>query len=761
MEYTDIYLHVRGASQFVDDLPTPSGMLHAAIYASPISHGRILEIDAEGAERMIGVKAVFTAAHIPGDNQIGNIIQDECLLAEDSVHYWGQPIAVVVAETPEITRRAVHAIVVKIDPLPAIYDARQAFRAGQLIIPPRIFRLGHVEKAWRRCDLIVEGQVESGAQEHVYMEPQSALAIPLDDGGLKVYSATQSPTAVQRNIARILNVPMHLLEVEVPRIGGGFGGKEDQATAYAAMTALAAYRLKRPVKLVLHRSEDMRFTGKRHPYSSDFKIGLAKNGKIMAYEVTFYQNAGAAADLSTAILDRTLFHTTNSYYIPNVTATGYCCRTNLPPFTAFRGFGAPQAMFVLECAIHKAAEKMCVEPHVIQEKNLIRKGQTFPYGMRLGSDQPKRAWKTLQTLYRVADLREQQRSFNEKNRHCKKGMAIMPVCFGISFTNTMLNQASALVHVYSDGSVSVSTAAVEMGQGVNEKIRHIVARVLGIDLGRVKVEHTNTTRNANTSPTAASTGPDLNGHATRIACETIRANLLKVAAQELKTNAKNLEIRRESVFSSGKKTQLKWSELVAKTYAKRLSLSAHAHYATPKIFFDTQKNKGRVFAYHVCGCAVVEATVDCLRGTYRFDAVRIVHDVGQSLAPLIDLGQIEGGVVQGLGWMTMEEVIYNHEGKLTTNNLSTYKVPDIYFAPEVFTVRFMEPRESNKGLAEPISGPFQSKAVGEPPFMYGIAGYFALIVAMKAFQPKIHIDYVAPMTPERVLMALYPPEGNR
>jgi xanthine dehydrogenase large subunit len=538
---------------------------------------------------------------------------------------------------------------------------------------------------------------------------------------------------------------MNLVAVEVFRLGGGFGGKEDQATAWAAMAALAAHRLRRPARLVLDRQEDMRLTGKRHPYSSDFRIGLDREGRILAYEVTFYQNAGAAADLSPAILERTLFHASNSYRIPNVRATGISCRTHLPPFTAFRGFGAPQAMFVLEAAIFQAAERMGVDPAVLQEKNLLSEGDEFPYGQKVKACRARRCWGEAASAFGLEAARERVRRYNAEHALSRKGLALMPVCFGISFTTTFLNQAGALVHVYTDGSVSVSTGAVEMGQGVNNKILLVAGRTLGIAQRRLRMESTCTRRVANTSPTAASTGADLNGKAAELACLEIRSRLLNVAAAALSVGSvAAMEIRQETVFYKGQKTELTWEQLVQAAYAARINLSAQAHYATPGIFFDRAREKGEPFAYHVFGTAVVEATVDCLRGTAAIDSVRAVHDVGSSLSHLADRGQAEGGIVQGIGWMTLEELLYSDKGRLLTDTLSTYKIPDIRTAPADIEVRFLADAPNPAAV-------LNSKAVGEPPFMYGIGAYFALLAALRAFRPGKPLPFAAPLTNEKIL----------
>lgn len=749
MKNYDWMQHVRGESLFVDDLTLPEGTLHAAVFSSPIAHGKIISLNLEDVKKFEGVIEILTSKDIPGENQIGAIIPDEKLLADEIVDFRGQPIAIVIAKDNFPAHQAVKNIKIEYEEYPAITDARESFQKRHLIIPPQIFSLGDIDSAWKNCDVIVEGTTESGGQEHIYLETQGSFALPVEGNGIKIISSTQSPTAVQRAVARILGIPMNKVEVDVLRLGGGFGGKEDQATAWACMTALAAFKLKRPVKLILNRQEDIRMTGKRHPYSSDFKIGLTKDGKILAYEVHFYQNAGAAADLSTAILDRTLFHCTNSYFIPNVKATAYCCKTNLPPNTAFRGFGGPQGMFVIESAIYKAAEKLGVDASTIQEKNLLSEGDEFLYGQKTKYCMAQLSWKKAVEKFNLVKIKREVEQFNQNNKLIKKGAALMPICFGISFTNTMLNQASALVHVYTDGSIGISTAAIEMGQGVNMKLRQVAAAIFSVDIIKVKIETTNTTRAANTSATAASSGADLNGKAVEIACKNILERLNKSAQQELRADdTSKIEMKEEMVYLNGKPTEMTWSSLVQKTYAKRISLSSQAHYAAPGIHFDKQKAKGEPFAYHVYGTAVIQVIVDCLRGTYEIDSVKVVHDFGKSMNQIIDRSQAEGAIMQGIGWMTIEEVLYTKEGKLLTDSMSTYKVPDIYFTPKEIEVDFLE--NSN-----PSAAIFNSKAIGEPPLMYGIGIYFALCNAIKAFKPNAEIKISAPMTNKKLLITLY------
>ena len=536
MKNIDSSTHVRGESVYLDDIPVIRGTLFGAAFGSPIAHGILKNLDLTAAEAMPGVVRILTYKDITGENQIGGIVPDEPLLAEHHVHYCGMPIAFILAETDEEAHAAIKKITVDIDPLPVITDPREAQGRGDLIVGPRTFCLGDVAAAWAGCAHVFEGRADTNGQEHLYIETQGAYAIPQENNGIKLYSSTQGPTAVQRAVARSSGLPMHQIDVDVTRLGGGFGGKEDQANMWAALCALAAHVLKCPVKYALNRIEDMAMTGKRHPYSSDFKIGLDADLKIVAYEASFYQNAGAAADLSPAVLERTLFHCTNSYFIPNVLATAYCCRTNLPPNTAFRGFGGPQGMFVIEAAMAKAAESLGIDASVIQAKNLNQTGDEFPYGQKAESE-ARACWEKAVTDYQVDTLRETIADFNATTILYKKGLAMMPVCFGISFTNTRMNQARALVHVYTDGSVGVSTGAVEMGQGVNTKMLQVAAQVFSIQPERIKIQSTSTYRIANTSPSAASATADLNGRAVQMACTAILNRLKAVAAHELHADA--------------------------------------------------------------------------------------------------------------------------------------------------------------------------------------------------------------------------------
>ncbi len=744
----DSYTHVRGESLYVDDVNVRQGTFHAVVFDSPKAHGKITHIDYSKAEALEGVERIFTYKDIPGKNEIGGIIPDEPLFAEHDVHFWGMPIALIVAKTEFIARKARHLIDIEIENLPVITTAKDAKSKGSFINAPRSFSLGDTEKEFDNCAYIFEGETFSNGQEHLYIETQGAYAEPLENGNIKITSSTQGPTAVQKTIANVLGIPMHKIEVDVTRLGGGFGGKEDQATPWAVMTALATYHLNQSVKLILNRHDDLRMTGKRHPYESTYKIGLSKDLKILAYDVEFLQNSGAAADLSPAIAERTLFHATNSYYIPNVKTTVLSCKTNLPPNTAFRGFGGPQGMFVIESAIAKAAHEIGVSPRQIQEVNLLDENDMFSYGQIAKKVEAKNTWNSAKSIFNINALELEINDFNKNNSSFKKGLALMPITFGISFTNTPMNHARALVHIYLDGSIGISTAAVEMGQGVNTKMMQIAAQVFSVSLNKIKIETTNTTRVANTSPSAASSTADLNGKATLMACNSLLERLKKVASEELNISEKHIELKDEYVYANHKKSKLSWTELISKTMLKRIALTENAHYATPEIHFDKTKEKGHPFAYHVYGTAIIITTIDCTRGTYEFDTVKIIHDYGKSMSEGIDLGQVEGALVQGIGWMTMEEIAYNDDGRLLSNALSTYKVPDIFSVPKNIEVIPVETQGHDLAI-------LKSKAVGEPPLMYGIGAYFALQNAIKAFNPNHDLKFHAPMTPEKVLMSLY------
>jgi xanthine dehydrogenase large subunit len=723
-------LLVRGTARFTGDLALPAGGLHAMVAVSAHAHATFTHVETAAAAGQPGVRAVLTAEDIPGDNQISTMAHDEPLLAAGEVHCIGQPVALVIADSPDAAWRAAQLVTADWVELPAILDAREAYDAGQVLAPPRTFASGDVDSAWARCATVVSGRVDLGAQEHAYLETQSALAIPRDDGGVLVHSSTQSPSATQRAVATVTGLPMNRVEVQVARLGGGFGGKEEQATPWAALAALGAVTSGRPVRVAPDRRDDMRITGKRHPYTADYRLGLDGQGRFVAYEATLLQNAGCTTDLSPAILERSLFHATNAYTIPNVRITVASCRTNLPSNTAFRGFGAPQAIAVLESAIRAAGRQLGVPAMALQEPNLVSEGDVTYYGMPLTDVRARECWAELVARHDPAGMVARAKVFNASHPLERRGVDVIPICFGIAFTARPLNQAEALVHVYVDGTVSVTTGAVEMGQGVYAKIQAASAHELGIPTELVHVEPTTTSRVANVSPTAASTGADLNGAAAIQACRVIRAGLDKVDPDG----------------------ELEWADRVARAYVERIGLSALAHYATPGLSPSPGAGPSRPFAYHVYGAAVVESTVDVLRGTARIDRVAIVHDIGRSIDPAIDRGQVEGAVVQGVGWMTSEEIRHDTTGRLVTDSLATYKIPDLDSAPEVEVTLL---QRASPGL-------LGSKAVGEPPLVYGLGALFAIRSAIESVRADLASDVVAPMTPERIFTLLHGPlAGDR
>jgi len=748
MKHIDSISHVKGESIYIDDIPVQIGTLYGYVFDSPIAHAKIISIDYSLAEKTEGVARIFTYKDIPGDNQIGAIIKDESLFAETELHYIGQPIAFIVAKTENIAKSASKLIKLKYVEKKIITDVKEAKKRKHFIMPPRTFNLGNTKTSFKNCEYVFEGNVDSGGQEHIYLETQAAYSFPTENGNIKISSSTQGPTSVQKVVASILNLSMNKVELDVIRLGGAFGGKEDQATAWAAMCALATYHLKKPVKISLHRLDDIRMTGKRHPYTSFYKIGLSKDLKILAYEVDFLQNAGAAADLSPAIMERTLFHTTNAYFVPNVKATAYSCKTNLPPNTAYRGFGGPQAMFVIESAIAEAANALNIDASVIQKNNLIVDKDEFLYGQIAENALAVKSWQNAENEFNIKKIKKDIDTFNKKNNDYKKGISFMPICFGISFTNTQMNHANALVHIYQDGSVGISTGAVEMGQGVNTKMLQVAATVFSINTSKIKIETTNTTRVANSSPTAASSTADLNGKALQKACNKLIVRLKTTASKILSVDLKKISIKDEFVYINNKKTELSWNKLVNKAFLKRINLTESSYYATPKIRFDKKKEKGHPFAYHVYGTAITTASIDCIRGIYNIDSVKIVHDFGKSMNMVLDKGQIEGAIAQGIGWVTMEELKFDKKGRNLSNALSSYKIPDIYSVPKIIDIKNVETDGENMAI-------LKSKAVGEPPFMYGIGAYFAIQNAIKAYNQNYKAKFDTPITFEKVLLGLY------
>ncbi len=717
--------NLMGVTRYVEDLREPGGLLYGVPVPVTSAKGHKLVVDASEALALDPRVRVITAADIPGENQIGSALPDEPLMADGEWSFAGEVAALVLAPNRALARKAATLVRLSGEDLPPVLDPREAFARGELILPPRTIRSGDVEGAFAKAAYVAEGRVDSGGQEHVYLETQAAIATVDEGARVHVISSTQSPTAVQRGVARVLGLSFNAVEVEALRLGGGFGGKEDQATTWACLAALGAAVSGHPVKVALRRRDDLRMTGKRHPYSSDFRIALGEDGTILGFEADYYQNSGAATDLSPGILGRTVLHATGCYHIGAVRVTGAMCRTNLPPFTAFRGFGGPQAFFVIESAIAAASRVSGIPAEVIQRKNLLAEGDSFHYGQEAKLCRAQQVWDRLVEKADYPSVKAEIASFNAEHRLLKRGAWIIPVAFGISFTKLSMNHAGALVHIYKDGSVAVNTAAVEMGQGVNRKILRVVELTLGLPSGCISMERTRTAVVANTEPTAASTGSDLNGMAAALACEEIKARLIAFAAKRLGAPEEELCILGGRVIRDGQPTDLDWKKLITEANEARVDLSAHGYYATPGLVYDDASERGSPFAYHVYGACMMVAELDALRGSYSIVEAKVVHDGGSSIDPLIDRGQIEGAMAQGLGWSLLEDLRFGDDGRLLSDTLSTYKVPDGGFMNFPLDLEFLEEAPNPAAI-------LGSKAVGEPPLMYGIAGYFAVQEAVRA-----------------------------
>ncbi|MBK6689587.1 MAG: xanthine dehydrogenase molybdopterin binding subunit [Deltaproteobacteria bacterium] len=740
--------HANGEALYVDDLPPPRGMLHGLVYVSPVAHGKILRLDVSAARALPGVHAVLTAADIPGHNDIAPVGKDEPLLATDTVHCVGQHVALIVAESLAQARRAQAAIVAEYQPLPAILSLKEAMAAGSYLTQPHLIRRGDVQVALQSSALVLEGEVETGAQDHFYLETQVALVVPEEEGGYRVWSSTQHPSEVQAKVAEIMGLARHQVVVETPRMGGGFGGKETQGAHFAALAALGAGATRRPVKVWLNRDQDMTQTGKRHPFHSKYRCGFDRDGKITGLWVETHSDGGWSLDLSRAILDRCLFHLDNAYYLPNLHFSGRVCRTHQPSNTAFRGFGGPQGVAVIEVILERAALALGLDSAEIRARNYYGPAprDRTPYDQEVKDCRLDRIHRELLLSADYQNRLAEVAAYNQTSRYQKRGLAFQPVKFGISFTHSMLNQAGALVLIYADGSVQVNHGGTEMGQGLQTKIRAIAAHELGLLVEQVRVMTTATDKVPNTSATAASSGADLNGAAVKLACETLRERLSPVARSLLGIGeAEDLSYQGGTVRGGGR--SVSFGELAAVAYARQISLSATGYYRTPDIRYDPAIGRGKPFHYFAYGAAVVEVEVSGLTGEHKVRRVDILHDVGDSLVPTIDVGQIEGGFIQGLGWLTTEELVVDAQGRLLTHSPDTYKIPTAGDAPRDFRVALL----TGAPQADVVHG---SKAVGEPPLMLAIGVVSALRRAIDAFRPGAEVTLAIPCTPESVLRAI-------
>jgi len=748
VKHESAWLHVTGSAHFIDDIPLPPTTLHVALGMSAMAHALICRLDLEATRAAPGVVAVFTAADLPGKNNYSPT-GDDPLLAEREVQYVGQPLFAVAATSYENARRAVMQARIDYEPLAAILDISSAVAQASYLFPAKILQRGDPQTLLGQSPHRLQGAQVIGGQDHFYLEGQIAAAIPGDDGAMLIYSSTQHPSEAQRMVAHALNRGAHEIQVQCRRIGGGFGGKETQSALFAALAAVVAQSTGRPTKLRLDRDTDMLMTGKRHDFMADYDVGFDPQGRILALDVKLFSRCGYSADLSAPVNDRAMFHVDNCYFLEHVRIVSHRCRTHTVSNTACRGFGGPQGMMVIETIMDDIGRKLGIDPLDVRRVNFygVEERNTTPYWMCIEDNIIHRVIDDLEISSNYRKRRIGLKSFNEQNPIIKKGIALTPVKFGISFTTTHYNQAGALVHVYSDGTVLVNHGGTEMGQGLHTKVVQVVADEFGLPMERVRVSATDTGKVPNTSATAASSGSDLNGMAARTAAQTLCARMIDFASGHFGVEAQAIHFRAGKVWIGA--DALLFEELVALVYLARISLSATGYYRTPKIHYDKESMRGRPFYYFSYGAAVSEVAIDTLNGEYRLLRVDILHDVGHSLNPALDLGQIEGGFTQGMGWLTSEELWWNESGELKTHAPSTYKIPAADDWPLEWNIRTLENAPNRETTV------FRSKAVGEPPLMLAISVFHALrdAVAQAAGVEAAHA-LKAPATPEAVLAAL-------
>ncbi len=740
--------HVSGRAIYIDDMPDPAGLLHCVLGLSPHAHARIVSMDLSAVVASPGVAAVMTAKDVPGVNDVGPAFMGDPIFADGLVEYHGQSIFAVAAASMALAREAAARAVIEYEVLKPIITIDEALAAQSFVLPAQVMQRGDAESALARAPLRLSGRIDVGGQEHFYLEGQVAMAIPGEDGDMLVHSSTQHPTEVQHLVARALKLSDHAVVCETRRMGGGFGGKESQASLIAVAAALLAQRTGRPVKHRLDRDDDMILTGKRHHARIDYDVGFDSEGRIQG--ISFVQSIGCgySPDLSAAIADRAMFHADNAYYLDHVHIVSHRCKTNTVSNTAFRGFGGPQGMMGIEHVVDEIARHLRVDPLIVRKRNFYGKADrnVTPYHMTVEDNIIPELVQELERTTEYASRRQDVAAFNAANPWVKRGLALTPVKFGISFTLTHMNQAGALVHVYTDGSVQLNHGGTEMGQGLYLKVAQIVAAEFGIALDRVKITATTTAKVPNTSPTAASSGTDLNGKAAQEAARTIKQRMAEVAATASGVPAETIEFSGGKVTGAGR--EMTFAEVAKLAHRSRVQLSSTGYYATPKIHYDTRVHQGRPFYYFAYGAALAEVEVDTLTGEYRLRRVDILHDAGNSLNPAIDLGQVEGGFVQGMGWLTTEELWWDDKGRLRTHAPSTYKIPACGDVPAAFNVALFDSRNHEDAI-------YRSKAVGEPPLMLGIAVFQALRDAIAACGDGWSVGRLdSPATAERVLMAI-------
>lgn len=738
--------HVTGEAVYVDDRLEFPNQLHVYARMSDRAHARIVSIDTSPCYDVPGVAIAITAKDVPGQLDIGAVMPGDPLLADGKVEYVGQPVIAVAADSLETARKAAMAAVIEYEDLEPVIDVVDALRKKHFVLDSHTHKRGDSSGALATAPRRLQGSLHIGGQEHFYLETQVSSVMPTEDGGMIVYTSTQNPTEVQKLVSEVLGVSMNKIVIDMRRMGGGFGGKETQAAGPACMCAVIAHLTGRPTKMRLPRMEDMTMTGKRHPFYVEYDVGFDDDGLLHGIEIDLAGNCGYSPDLSGSIVDRAMFHSDNAYYLGDATINGHRCKTNLASNTAYRGFGGPQGMVAIEEIMDAVARELGKDPLEVRKRNYYGKTErnVTPYYQTVEHNMLEEMTAELEASSEYAKRREEIRAFNAKSPILKKGLALTPVKFGISFTASFLNQAGALVHVYTDGSIHLNHGGTEMGQGLNIKVAQVVAEVFQVDVERIQITATNTDKVPNTSPTAASSGADLNGKAAQNAAQTIKQRLIQFAARHYQVTEEDVEFKNGQVRIRDQ--YVSFDELIQQAYFGQVSLSSTGFYRTPKIYYDRSQARGRPFYYFAYGAACSEVIVDTLTGEYKMLRSDILHDVGASLNPAIDIGQVEGGFVQGMGWLTMEELVWNDKGKLMTSGPASYKVPAVADMPLDLRVKLVENRKN------PEDTVFHSKAVGEPPFMLGISVWCAIkdaVASLADYKAQPQID--APATPERVL----------
>jgi len=738
--------HVSGEARFIDDKPELPGLLHLCPRLSEHAHARITRIDVGPCYAIPGVVSVLTWQDVPGINDVGPLEPGDPLLAHDKVEYLGQIVIVVAAGSPDAARAGAAAAVIEYEVLEPLLDVEQALAQNSFVQEPHVHQRGDVEAALARAPHRITGSFHIGGQEHFYLETQTALVIPGEDQQLQVFSSTQNPTEVQKLVAEVMGISMNQVTIDMRRMGGGFGGKETQAAGVACLCAIVARQTGRAAKMRLSRRDDMRITGKRHPFFVRYEVGVEDDGLLCGVKIDLAGNCGYSLDLSGSIVDRAMFHADNAYYLGDARITGYRCRTNTASNTAYRGFGGPQGMVAIEQIMDHIARERGLDPLALRKRNYYGKQDRniTHYHQQVEDNLLDEITEQLEQSSDYQARRAEISAFNARSPLLKRGLALTPVKFGISFTSSFLNQAGALILIYTDGTVQLNHGGTEMGQGLNTKIIQIVAEVLQIEVDKIQITATDTGKVPNTSPTAASSGADLNGKAAQNAAEILRDRMTQMLCQLHQCDASEVSFR-NGIVRAGEK-HYTFADVAQLAWLNQVPLSANGYYRVPGIHYDRLAGRGQPFYYFAYGAACCEVVIDTLTGEYRLLRADILHDVGASLNPAIDIGQVEGGFVQGVGWLTCEELVWSEKGQLLTDGPASYKIPAISDVPADLRVTLGENRKN------PQDTVFHSKAVGEPPFMLGIAAWCALqdAVASDGGYPR-HPQLDAPATPERVL----------